>query len=174
MLSALGVSAVSAAFAVLAPAPLQLGPSLTQPEHGFNCGGGKGSGLHLPRSPFLELSAPSPAPPPFPVRSCLPSGRTRHLPVGPPSCVLGFPRFPLACHPPSCRRPVADPATAGLGAFAFPGKLTTDAPGSALVGGVGERGYVSWFPAAGRSDGGPEGWSPSRYPQALSARVTLA
>ncbi|KAJ8789189.1 hypothetical protein J1605_004930 [Eschrichtius robustus] len=81
-------------------------------------------------------------------RAELPSGRTRHLPVGPPSCVLGFPRFPSASHPPSCSRPVADPATAGLGASAFPGRLPIDAPGSALVGGVGERGRVSWFPAA--------------------------
>ena len=37
--SALGVSLVRAAFPVLAPAPLQLGPSLTQPDHGFSCGG---------------------------------------------------------------------------------------------------------------------------------------
>lgn len=138
VLSALAVRALGAAFPVLRPTPLQPGPCLKQPDHVFSFGGGKEFGpIFLPRP---CCSFPLRLPPVS--RAKLPFGRRRHLPVGPPACVLGF--------PPNRSGLGADPAAAGLGASACPRKVAfRRLPGSVWVSGrcvevPGGR-YVRWW-----------------------------
>ena len=91
----------------------------------------------------------------------LPFGRRRHLPVGPPACVLGFPPLPPSLPPAQLQRPRCRAGRCGPQGLRFPPESCFPTPPRL---GVGER--EMWFQVAGRCGGGPEGWSPSRYPQA--------
>lgn len=165
VLSALAVRALGAAFHVLRPTPLQPGPCLTQPDHVFSFGRGKEFGPIFLARPCWSFPLRLP-----PVsRAELPFGRWRHLPVRPPACVLGFPPLPPSLPSAQLQRPRCRPGRCGPRGLRFPPESCFPTPPRL---GVGER--EMWFQVAGRCGGGPEGWSPSRYPQAPPLGLTRA
>ena len=132
VLSALAVRALGAAFPVLRPTPLQPGPCPKQPDHVFSFGRGKEFGpIFLPRPCW---SFPLRLPPVS--RAELPFGRRRHLPVGPPACVLGFPPFPPGLPPAQPKRPRCRPGCCGPRSLRLPPESCFPTPPRL---GVGER-----------------------------------
>lgn len=131
VLSALAVRALGVAFPVLRPTPLQPGPCQTQPDHVFSFGRGKEFGPIFLARPCWS----------FPLRvssiSCaeLPFGLWRHLPVGAPACVLGFPPFPPGLPPAKLQRPQCRPGRCGPRGLHFPPKSCFATPHRLGVGG---------------------------------------